>query len=152
MSSLTVGVTLTGVETVETVGVVVTVGGLGLLDDVLKIKRKNSTGLKSKYKFTGQIIIGSFALFILIIGMIGWIIDVMIFGYSSDVTGPMGWIITIATALPSLAVGARRLHDTDKTGWWQLLWITIIGGILVLIWQATMGENKKNKYGSPVKK
>ena len=93
-----------------------------------------------------------FALFILIIGMIGWIIDVMIFGYSSDETGPMGWIITIATALPSLAVGARRLHDTDKTGWWQLLWITIIGGILVLIWQATMGENKKNKYGSPVKK
>ena len=93
-----------------------------------------------------------FALFILIIGMIGWIIDVMIFGYSSDVTGPMGWIITIATALPSLAVGARRLHDTDKTGWWQLLWITIIGGILVLIWQATMSENKKNKYGRPVKK
>ena len=93
-----------------------------------------------------------FALFILIISIIGFIIDVMIFGYSSEVTGPMGWIIIIATILPSLAVGARRLHDTDKTGWWQLLWITIVGGILVLIWQATMGEKKKNKYGSPVTK
>ena len=29
-------------------------GGLGLLDDILKIKFKNSTGLKSKYKFQGN--------------------------------------------------------------------------------------------------
>ena len=41
-------------------------GGLGLLDDILKIKYKNSSGLKSKYKFTGQLIIGIVVLFILI--------------------------------------------------------------------------------------
>ncbi len=41
-------------------------GGLGLLDDILKIKHKNSRGLKSIYKFLGQLIIGSLALFILI--------------------------------------------------------------------------------------
>ncbi len=41
-------------------------GGLGLTDDILKIKYKNSTGLKSIYKFTGQLIIGVLALFILI--------------------------------------------------------------------------------------
>jgi phospho-N-acetylmuramoyl-pentapeptide-transferase len=41
-------------------------GGLGLLDDVLKIKLKNSRGLKSKYKFFGQFIISALALFILI--------------------------------------------------------------------------------------
>ena len=80
------------------------------------------------------------------------VIDVMIFGYSVDVTGPIGWIFTIVIFLPSIAVGARRLHDTDKTGWWQLLWITFIGGLLIIIWQATMGEKKKNKYGSPVRK
>ena len=34
-------------------------GGLGLLDDILKIKFKNSRGLKSSYKFFGQIIIGT---------------------------------------------------------------------------------------------
>jgi len=83
---------------------------------------------------------------------VAWIIDVMIFGYASDAYGPMYLIFLIVTFLPSIAVGTRRLHDTDKTGWWQLLWITFIGGILVIIWQATMGENKKNKYGSPVKK
>ena len=41
-------------------------GGLGLFDDTLKIKYKNSSGLKSKYKFAGQLAIGSIALFILI--------------------------------------------------------------------------------------
>ncbi len=41
-------------------------GGLGLLDDTLKIKYKNSRGLKSKYKFTGQLIIGALTMFILI--------------------------------------------------------------------------------------
>ena len=41
-------------------------GGLGLLDDILKIRFKNSRGLKSKYKFLGQVLIGVITLFILI--------------------------------------------------------------------------------------
>ena len=41
-------------------------GGLGLLDDMLKIKYENSSGLKSKYKFTGQLLISALALFILV--------------------------------------------------------------------------------------
>jgi phospho-N-acetylmuramoyl-pentapeptide-transferase len=41
-------------------------GGLGLLDDTLKIKHKNSSGLKSKYKFTGQLLISALTLFILV--------------------------------------------------------------------------------------
>ena len=41
-------------------------GGLGFLDDTLKIKHKNSSGLKSRYKFAGQLIIGVLTLFILI--------------------------------------------------------------------------------------
>ena len=41
-------------------------GALGLLDDILKIKFKNSRGLKSRYKFLGQVIIGVITLYILI--------------------------------------------------------------------------------------
>ena len=41
-------------------------GGLGLLDDTLKIKHKNSSGLKSKYKFAGQLFISALSLFILV--------------------------------------------------------------------------------------
>jgi len=43
----------------------ISLGALGLLDDTLKIKYKNSSGLKSKYKFSGQLLIGALALFIL---------------------------------------------------------------------------------------
>ena len=41
-------------------------GGLGFVDDILKIKFKNSSGLKSRYKFAGQLIISAVAIFILI--------------------------------------------------------------------------------------
>ena len=44
-------------------------GILGLIDDILKIKHKNSSGLKSRYKFLGQIIIGVLTLIILIHGI-----------------------------------------------------------------------------------
>ena len=41
-------------------------GSLGLIDDILKIKFKNSSGLKSKYKFLGQLLIGCIAILILV--------------------------------------------------------------------------------------
>jgi len=44
----------------------VSLGGLGLLDDILKIKYANSSGLKSRYKFLGQILIGIITLLILL--------------------------------------------------------------------------------------
>jgi len=53
---------------------------------------------------------------------------------------------SIATFLPSIAVTARRLHDTDRSGWWQLLlFIPIIGWIILIIWCAE--EGRPNRYG-----
>ena len=50
-------------------------------------------------------------------------------------------LFSLATILPSLAVGARRLHDTDRTGWLQLLWfIPIIGWIILLVWFILEGK------------
>lgn len=46
-------------------------------------------------------------------------------------------IFSLVTLLPSLAVGTRRLHDTDRSGWWQLLYfIPLIGWIVLFIWFA----------------
>ena len=75
----------------------------------------------------------------------------MILGYPFEEDGPINLIFTIALMIPSISVAARRLHDINKSGWWQLLWITIIGGILLIIWYATDGERKKNRFGPPVK-
>lgn len=42
-------------------------------------------------------------------------------------------IATLALVLPSLAVGARRLHDTGRSGWWQLLLLVPLVGLIILI-------------------
>ena len=57
---------LTNVYIWTLIFVSLSLGGLGLLDDILKIRFKNSQGLSSRYKFLGQLIISSLALFILI--------------------------------------------------------------------------------------
>ena len=92
-----------------------------------------------------------FCLFGLLGGIITAIIDVMVLGYSAESYGPINLIFTVAIILPSIAVTTRRLHDMNKSGWWQLIELTIIGILLIIIWCATEGENKKNKYGSPFK-
>ena len=46
-------------------------------------------------------------------------------------------IFSLITFLPSLAAGARRLHETNRSGWWQLLWfVPVIGWIIIIIFLA----------------
>ena len=91
-----------------------------------------------------------FALFGIIGGIVTLVIDVMILGYSSESYGPTNIIFSVVTFLPYLSVGARRLHDINKSGWWQLIALTVIGIILLIIWWATVGERKKNPHGKPI--
>ena len=59
----------------------------------------------------------------------------------------LGLIYSLGVLLPSLAVGARRLHDTGKSGWWLLLGlIPLVGLILIIFW--VMDSNPgDNQYG-----
>ena len=87
-----------------------------------------------------------FQLFYVIVLMLGTIIDYLL-GY----TELFYWIGYIICLLPGLAVGSRRLHDTGRSGWWQLLYLTIIGVIILIVWWVADGEKKKNKFGNPIK-
>jgi uncharacterized membrane protein YhaH (DUF805 family) len=52
--------------------------------------------------------------------------------------------------LPGLAVGARRLHDINKSAWLLLLWlIPVLGWILLIYWAAQPGDAADNQYGPP---
>ena len=86
-----------------------------------------------------------FQLFCIIIQIVRMIID-SILGY----TEVFVWIGYFIVLLPSLAVGSRRLHDTGRSGWWQLLYLTVIGVIVLIVWWVADGD-KKNKYGAPIK-
>lgn len=62
--------------------------------------------------------------------------------------GVVSLVVTLALVLPSLAAGARRLHDTGRSGWWQLLLlIPLIGFIVLVVWWASAGEQNANQYG-----
>ncbi len=64
---------------------------------------------------------------------------------SSALNFRLGNAFSLITFLPSIAVGARRLHDTGRSGWLQLLWIIpIIGWILLIIWFAEAGKTTRN--------
>jgi len=65
-----------------------------------------------------------------------------------DEFSKLSLIFSVVTFLPSIAVGARRLHDIGRTGWWQLLWfVPIIGWIVVIVFFATKGDVGDNQYG-----
>jgi len=58
------------------------------------------------------------------------------------------FIVWLALLLPTLAVLVRRLHDTDRSGWWY--WISLvpcIGGIWLLILLITPSTPGQNRFG-----
>lgn len=63
--------------------------------------------------------------------------------------GVLFLLFSLATLFPSLSAGTRRLHDVGRSGWWQLLWLTLVGGILVLIWQSFPTEPEPNRFDTP---
>ena len=67
---------------------------------------------------------------------------------SSESSGPIQSVFQIATLIPGISVGVRRLHDIDKTGWWSLLILTILGIILLWIWAMKRGNSGENKFGA----
>lgn len=55
-------------------------------------------------------------------------------------------LISLAVMLPSFAVGARRLHDVNKSGWWQLLYLIPIIGWIVLIYWSSQPGSEPNRF------
>lgn len=87
-------------------------------------------------------------LFIWIAGLVFSVFDSALFGTSFLDTGILGAVFMLATFLPGFAVAIRRLHDTDRSGWWLLLVLLPLIGILVLIYfwvQPTQARD--NRFG-----
>lgn len=82
-----------------------------------------------------------FALFNLIVGVVLQLVQ------GNAETG-IADLYSLVILLPSLAVSARRLHDIDRSGWWQLLvFVPIVGWIVLLIWFCKPGTIGRNPYG-----
>jgi len=88
-----------------------------------------------------------FALFLFLAGMVSVIIDIMILNYHPDDLGPINLIVTVITMIPAIATTARRLHDVNQSGWWQLIIFTIVGIPVLLYWYIIKGTDGNNEYG-----
>ena len=89
-----------------------------------------------------------FILFNLIITIVLTMIDGAMGGLGEGGIGILSGIYSLAVFLPSLAVTIRRLHDTDRTGWWFLIaFIPLIGAIVLLVFMVLDGTPAANQYG-----
>jgi uncharacterized membrane protein YhaH (DUF805 family) len=89
------------------------------------------------------------ACFVLAGWVILWALGGAFFGTDSGAGPVSGGFFGLAAFLPGLAVSARRLHDTDRNGWWLLLLLVPVAGSLVLVWLMTQpGTPGPNKYGN----
>lgn len=92
-----------------------------------------------------------FTLFSVIISVILAILD-SVLDASAGGFGLLQGLYSLAVLLPSLAVGARRLHDTGRSGWWLLIGlIPLVGAIVLLVFFVLDGERGPNAYGSDPK-
>ena len=59
------------------------------------------------------------------------------------------FVAVAALFFPGLAVGARRLHDIGKSGWFQLFYLIPLVGFFVLLYWFVQPSDGPNEYGGP---
>ena len=111
-----------------------------------------SRGFRKYFTFSGRATRAEawwWVLFIVLAGIVLAVVDTLtgtrgMFGDS----GLPGFLFQLATLVPSFALGARRLHAINRTGWWLLLWfVLVIGWIVLIVWAIKRGDECPNKYG-----
>lgn len=96
-----------------------------------------------------------FILFVFIISIILSFVDTLLINPALGMTPAeaaksalLAPIFALAVLLPKIAVAVRRLHDIGKSGWWYLIILIPIIGVLVLIYFWVQdGQVGENMYG-----
>jgi uncharacterized membrane protein YhaH (DUF805 family) len=93
-----------------------------------------------------------FALFAILVNVVARVLDSVLFDTSTASTGIFGIIVGLALFLPGLAVAVRRLHDTDRTGWWVLIGLVpLVGAIVLLVFMVSDSKPGTNRFGASPK-
>ncbi|QDT22607.1 Inner membrane protein YhaI [Gimesia chilikensis] len=110
------------------------------------------TVLKKYAEFSGRARRKEYWMFVLMNFLVGIVI-----AFIGAIIGETGGLISVSLSgvyslfifIPSLAVTVRRLHDTNKSGWWILIsLVPLIGGLVLLIFMIMDSDPNTNAYGA----
>jgi len=106
-----------------------------------------STGIGKYATFNGRAVRSEYWFWVLFTVIVLIILNIIRFTVSAVGGSALQLLFELATLLPSIAVAARRLHDTDRSGWWQLLaFVPIVGFIILLVWYCQPGTPGANRF------
>jgi len=102
--------------------------------------------------FSGRACRSEFWYFILATFLVSIIISIIeiatgMVDIESSEMGILSWIFTLLLFVPSLSVTARRLQDRGWSGWWQLLYLTIVGILVIVVLNILPAKEDENKWG-----
>lgn len=84
-------------------------------------------------------------LFTLIAGLPFDVVDAM---YFHNTIGVFGLSFSLVTFLPGMFVLVRRLHDVNRSGYWWMISLTVIGLIPLFYWMVKKGTAGENRFGA----
>ncbi len=62
--------------------------------------------------------------------------------------GVLASIYALGVLIPGVAVGVRRLHDTNRSGWWLLInFVPLIGTVVLIVFMVQDSQTGDNRYG-----
>jgi len=67
---------------------------------------------------------------------------------ASMIGDTLSGLVGLVLLLPALAAGSRRLHDIGKSGWWQLIMLTVIGWFVLVYWWVQPAREAGSEYAS----
>jgi uncharacterized membrane protein YhaH (DUF805 family) len=96
-------------------------------------------------EFTGRAGRPEFWWFVLANLIVGVVFGLL--AYISLVFGVVVVVYYLAILIPSIAVASRRLHDSNKSGWWLLLWFVPFGNIVLIVLFALESTQGDTRFG-----
>ena len=109
------------------------------------------SGFNNYAKFSGRARPSEFwywMLFTFIATLVTATLDNVLFA-SMTALSPFCDTFTVLTIVPGIAVSIRRLHDTDRSGWWFLLsFVPFVGIFVLIVWWIKQGTAGDNRFGA----
>lgn len=105
------------------------------------------SGYKNFFNYTSRASRSEYWYFVLFY-YITMIASFLVFSFSPPLKVFVYFLISIFIGLPLWFLLIRRLHDINRSGWWQFITlIPLVGGIILFIWLCKKGDEKPNRFG-----